>query len=613
MKGKIMAIVILIIVFFIMLPEPTPQQAGLSSNEKSKSAYSESFLIRDVRMYDGNQLFKEVDVSIVDFRIFEIADELPAQTKFPELDGKGKTLLPGLIDAHTHAYQNALSEALNFGVTTELDMFTMPEFAGMHIKQRDLLENHSNADLFSSTILATAPGGHGTEYGFDIPTLTSPEQTEQFVLDRISEGADYIKAVYSSEKSVRKHFPSISKTILAALIESAHKQNKLLVVHVDDLVSARESISLGADGIIHSFMDKVVDQEFVQLMVENKAFIVPTLKVQSSVTNQFNTQRLLDSQFNLEFLTKQQVQQLEARFPDFGIPPQALQNAFNSVKLLADANVAILAGSDAPNPGTTHGLSLHAELELLVKAGLTNEQAIHAATGAVGQRYPVGKRGTLSKGVLASMILIDGNPFKEITDSQKIARIWKNGSELNRLTFDHSSSTTDKFKAGLITDFSQHLNKTEIGTGLGETTDKITGGQSVVQLTLVNSDEKIDSNNQHLQVSGEVKQGFMFPWSGFAYLLGKDMQSGVDLSGLESITFKAKSSSQTSKLSVLLFQTGSFRPVQRDIELSNTWQTYRVNFSELSNLDLTDMANISFVRSQVIGEFEFMIDDIRFE
>jgi len=625
MKRRLFIVTIVLVAFFMLLPEPSLKLETDNNSDEPFTEFNGNFIIRNAQVYDGHLRHNKADVRIVDNKISVIAEKLPEQSKsagqpkLPELDATGKTLLPGLIDSHTHAYQNALSEALNFGVSTELDMFTMPSYANPHQQQRESLKNTNASDLFSATILATAPGGHGTEYGLDIPVLQSVEQVPQFVADRIEQGADYIKAVYNSKNAKRHHFPSISSEILRALIDSTHQQGLMLVVHVDNLISAREAITLGANGIIHSFLDQVVDTEFVELMVSSKSFIIPTLSVEASISQHSEGERLSKSSNNESYLSKQQQQQLTARFPDFGIPSEALQKAFRSVELLAKAKVPVLAGSDAPNPGTTHGLSLHGELELLVRAGLTNEQALHSATGVVGQYFAIGSRGTLSVGSSASMILVDGDPFESISSTQKIARIWKNGVQFERTKIGPPDMHTQKFRSGLITDFNQNLNHTNMGKGLGETTDKFAGGKSVVEVVLVEHEHTAatktgnENTNQYLRVNGELKPGFMFPWSGIAYLLGETQQSGVDLSAVNSIVFKAKASAQTKQLSVLLFQAGSFRPIQKDIKLSEQWQTYHIALSELKDVDLTNVANISFVRTQTIGEFEFMLDDLYFE
>ncbi|MEM7158457.1 MAG: hypothetical protein AAF799_36800 [Myxococcota bacterium] len=91
-----------------------------------------------------------------------------ATVAFEHVPTEGRTLLPGLIDAHTHVQMpKQLERALAFGVTTEIDMFTTDEVAA---GLRGPATNR--AELVSASVLATAPGGHGTEYGITIPTVS---------------------------------------------------------------------------------------------------------------------------------------------------------------------------------------------------------------------------------------------------------------------------------------------------------------------------------------------------------------------------------------------------------------------------------------------------------
>lgn len=625
-KIKSFFILLVVIGFFLLLPEPTepistPEKKDAISESFIKNNLNNNFIIRNVRLYDGEELFEKIDVLIQNNRVFKIGEKLANLTSLPELDAQGKTLLPGLIDAHTHAYGNALQQALNFGVTTELDMFTMPEFANPHQKQREKTDNSKAADLFSATILATAPGGHGTEYGFKIPVLEKPEQADAFVKKRIVQGADYIKAVYNSVEAEHQYSPSISKEILQNLVFNAHQNNKMLVVHVDNLISAKDAIALGADGIIHSFMDKVVDVELIQLMKTNHAFIIPTLSVEASVAQQSDGKRLVRQVVLQRYLNKQQVQQLNSDFPDFGIPATTLKKALDGVKRLSDAGITILAGSDAPNPGTSHGVSLHGELQLLVKAGLTNKQAIHSATGAVSKHFPVGLRGTLKIGSMASMFLVDGNPFEDISRTQHIQAIWKNGTQFIRTKTEDTSVQNQQLTVGMISDFGVSIEQTKIGERIVASTDQLAGGKSEVALSLLTRNSNLLNNqsvnssspNQYLQVKGEIKAGFMFPWSGITYLPGPSQQQGVDLSNINFITFEAKAETDTKHFSVLLFQQGSFQPDEKIVELSHSWKTYKITLEDFANTDLSNIVNISIVVTKKRGPFEFMIDDLRFE
>lgn len=105
-----------------------------------------------------------------DGRIAVMGVGAPLPAELSVVSGEGRTLIPGLIDSHTHVFGDALRSALVFGVTTELDMFTNSEFAAV-LRQREAAGQQSDvADLRSAGTLVTAPGGHGTQYGFPIPT-----------------------------------------------------------------------------------------------------------------------------------------------------------------------------------------------------------------------------------------------------------------------------------------------------------------------------------------------------------------------------------------------------------------------------------------------------------
>lgn len=140
-------------------------------------ALAEPTLIENVRVFDGEAVHANRSVLIDGNRIVEddFRGRLPAGAQV--VDGAGRTLLPGLIDAHVHAYAG-LEDALLFGVTTELDMFADPRMIAAARARTDANDNRREADLHSAGILATAPGGHGTQFGVSVPTLTAPDQAD---------------------------------------------------------------------------------------------------------------------------------------------------------------------------------------------------------------------------------------------------------------------------------------------------------------------------------------------------------------------------------------------------------------------------------------------------
>ena len=168
---------------------------------------TESIVFEKVRIFDGTYMLPENTVIVGESTIAAVGSDLPRPPDALIIDGTGLTLLPGLIDAHTHTFgMSGLQQALIFGVTTELDMFTDWRLA-KQIKELQAREERGElADLRSAGTAATAPGGHGTEFG-PIPTITAPEEAQAFVDARLAEGSDYLKIMYDDGKAVGKLMP----------------------------------------------------------------------------------------------------------------------------------------------------------------------------------------------------------------------------------------------------------------------------------------------------------------------------------------------------------------------------------------------------------------------
>ena len=168
-------------------------------------------VISDVRIFDGEKIITSGTVVIDQGVIQEVGRDIPSPAGAEIIEGKGQTLLPGLIDSHVHIlYAQALEQSLAFGVTTVLDMFMDPELMATIKSRQAAGENQNAASLFSAGVLITAPGGHGSEYGIEIPTIAGPEQAREFVDARLAEGSDYIKIVYDDGRAYSRIFPTQS-------------------------------------------------------------------------------------------------------------------------------------------------------------------------------------------------------------------------------------------------------------------------------------------------------------------------------------------------------------------------------------------------------------------
>ncbi|MGI9517151.1 MAG: amidohydrolase family protein, partial [Pirellulaceae bacterium] len=125
---------------------------------------------------------------------------------------------------------------------------------------------------------------------------------------------------------------------------------------------------------------------------------------------------------------------LARTFPKRDAAVNTAENLHYNIATLEAAGVPILAGTDAPNPGTTQGASMHHELELLVSAGLTNQQALAAATSRAADSFGLDDRGRIEPGKRADLMLVNGNPLADIKATRDIVGVWKAGHAIDRET-----------------------------------------------------------------------------------------------------------------------------------------------------------------------------------
>lgn len=420
-----------VVAFFLALPEP---------GEERLAPPAPGFVVRDVRLFDGERMHDAATVVMRDGRVVEAGPGVAAPGDLPVIEGRGRTLMPGLIDAHVHTWGDALAESLNFGVTTVLDMFSDPGPHQVLRRTREALSPRAHADKFSAGQLATAPGGHGTQFGVSVDTLTTPAQAPAWVDARLAEGSDFIKIVYEprTAEGLGPPFPSIDRATLGALVAATQARQRLAVVHVSRHIPAQEALEAGADGLVHVHVDRVADATLVQLARERGAFVTPALAVIAGFDptpppagQPREPERLAADPAVRPFLTPEQRRGLTDP-PRTKLVMFRLDTALASVRALHEGGVQILAGSDAPNPGTAHGASLHHELELLVRAGLTPIEALRAATSAPAQRFGLADRGRIAPGQRADLLLVAGDPSLDIRATRAIERIWKNGSPVER-------------------------------------------------------------------------------------------------------------------------------------------------------------------------------------
>jgi imidazolonepropionase-like amidohydrolase len=397
-----------------------------------------TFVIRDVRLFDGTTVTEHRSVLVKDGVIAEVGDaDLRSPRGVTTVDGSGRTLLPGLIDAHVHISQNVdanLKQAISLGVTTVLDMWNAgPRYERMKaVRSSDLPDM---ADVRSAGQGATAPGGHPSQMGGPpFPVVATPEEAQAFVDARIAEGSEWIKIIYDDLASLGMKVPALDQATLAALITAAHARGKLAVVHVLSPERARDAIESGADGLVHLYTEPATTAGFADAAKARGAFVIPTLIISHSLSCGMPKAAEIAADTLLRpYIERGSLRRLEAPSPPRGAPENC-EGTHATIRQLAERGVPVLVGTDSPVPGQTYGASVHSELEALVATGLTPVQVLAGATSATARAFRLEDRGSVRAGLRADLLLVDGDPTTNIRDSRRIIAIWKRGLRVERTT-----------------------------------------------------------------------------------------------------------------------------------------------------------------------------------
>jgi len=575
-------------------------------------------VFRNARVFDGLRVREQTDVLVRGSRIVAVGRALrvagaPGTTT--EIDAKGKTLLPGLIDAHAHAFGTALQAALAFGVTTELDMFTDPMFARTMRAEQAAGNVASRADLFSAGTLVTSPKGHGTEYGFEIPTIGRADSAQVFVDARIAEGSDYIKIVLDDGRPYGMSIATLDTSVVSAVIRATHARKKLAIVHIGSLADARAAIVAGANGLAHLFIDSQPDAEFGRFAASHGAFVVPTLGVLASVSNVGVAAPYARDPQVAPYLDATSAAALAQTFPpNPNSPPRLYDAAEATVRQLKRAGVPILAGTDASNPGTAHGASMQLELSLLVRAGLTPVEALIAATSAPARAFGYLDRGRIAPGLRADLVLVDGDPTQDIAATRAIAGVWKGGVAFDRAAYAAAiaaarAAASRALQPGVISDFESGMG-VRMGSTWSTTSDAMFGGKSSTTMDITAGGA--EGSSKSLQIRGTVgakPANTIVAWSGVLWSPKAQMFVAGDASASKEFRFWVRGDSGSYQFMVYVQSRGN-TPTIKSFSVDGTWREIVMPWSEFGT-DAHDLLAVIIAAGPKEGPFTVQLDGIR--
>src|SRR3989440_2484274 len=396
-----------------------------------------------------------------------------AATLGKQIDCVGKFILPGYIDTHVHFFQSA-------------DLFTRPDGADFNSVRpyKDevaWIKSHLNDDFaryIRSGITSVVDVG-GPFWNFEvrktanttakaprvavagplissvsrekldlgdppIVKIDSPEQAREFVRKLAEQKPDLVKIWYivADEHPIESFRP-----IARATIEESHANKIRVAVHATELETARAAVEEGADVLVHSVIDKPVDDAFVKLLQDRHTILCPTLVVFERYGRTFSHQLNLTPEEkawgNREVIASLDVtkippdklpERIKTALADQKATLDRIKKTYDvalpNLKKLEDSGVTIAAGTDAGNIGTIHGPALFREFQLMKEAGLTAMQILQCATANAAKLFggETGAHiGKIDNGYFADLVILNSNPLEDITHASDIAAVMKNG------------------------------------------------------------------------------------------------------------------------------------------------------------------------------------------
>src|SRR5436305_1921864 len=385
----------------------------------------------------------------------------------------GKFILPGYIDTHVHFFQSA-------------DLFTRPDgadFNSVRPYQDEVawIKSHLD-DVFARYIrcgITSVVDVGGPMWNFEVrkkanatekaprvavagPLISSvsrekldlgdppivkidnPDQAREFVRKLAEQKPDLVKIWYIVDKD---HPLDAFRPTVRATVEESHAHKIRVAVHATELETARAAVEEGADVLVHSVIDKPVDDAFVKLLKDRHTILCPTLVVFErygrTFANRLNLTPEERAWGNPEVIASLDVTKIPSdKLPEriktaLTKPDEALGRikktydvALKNLKTLEDAGVPIAAGTDAGNIGTIHGPALFREFQLMKEAGLTPMQILQCATANAAQLFggETGAHiGKIEKGYFADLVVLNSNPADDIAHASDIESVMKNG------------------------------------------------------------------------------------------------------------------------------------------------------------------------------------------
>jgi imidazolonepropionase-like amidohydrolase len=418
--------------------------------------------IKEVNIIDvrSGKVLPEMTVIVRDGVIDQVgrAKSVKVPSGMKVIDGKGKYLMPGMTDAHIHFFQSGglytRPDGLDLRIITpyEKEMESVNRSVDDHLRRylrmgvttvadvggpfRNFVVRDSIAPAsLSPHVLVTGPlfsmvSNEKTTYNNDAPIIktTTIEAADSLLARMLPLKPDFIKIWYivTPDLPAGKTFP-----VVKHIAQATHKANLKLAVHATQLNTASLAIEAGADILVHSVDDAVIPAPVIAEMKQKKITYIPTLNVLPNYLKTYSGKLAFDeddlafanpffygSLTDLEWISPGLLPPYVNNMRRNGIPKRFGEldsvSAIN-LKALADANVNIVAGTDAGNIGTMHASSFYQELKKMKAAGLSEAQILRSATLNPATTFNT-NGGVIEKSKTADLLLLNQNPLTDLNN-----------------------------------------------------------------------------------------------------------------------------------------------------------------------------------------------------
>lgn len=409
-------------------------------------------LITDVNIFNGKDSTLTLNKNVViENRFIKVItdDQVTAKGKsYKIINGKGKTLMPGLIDAHVHLsgsgsipWKNVkanetynLSAYLHSGITTVYDLGGMAsslEKLSKKIEKGELL----GPCIYHSHIPITIKNSHPIPLSKEMlgwplkefvgiinPTIKNAEEAKKVIEKYTAKKVDYVKIICDQ---IPPDSPEIPFPLLKALIDESHKKGYKVFVHIGSPKNAVNAVKAGADVLAHGIWRGKLTPEQADIIANSKIPVIYTLAAFQNV-NSINKGEYIPNAYDTMLVPKIILDPV-TKWNGIDIKQQPAMNAFfndvtsknpywlDNFKLLHDRNVTILVGTDSSLPGTYAGSTLLQEIDVLKEYGMTNFEILTGATYLSSRLFLKNPDfGMVAEGKRANLLLINGNPLENL-------------------------------------------------------------------------------------------------------------------------------------------------------------------------------------------------------